>query len=363
MRKARSSKEKPADLEVAPVEPTQPAPRRKPGRRRRDPEDGDNGVEAPEEGQPPLRPVLTAISRPVRDDDLNAVPDDPSAPPVIAERPSEPLSEPGPSVVTGPDGTPMQVLRLNDLKRMKITELSPMAQDFGVEGTQGLKKQDLIFALLSGIADKKFEVHAEGVMELQSDGFGFLRSADSDYQPSPDDIYVSPSQVRRFNLRPGETVYGPIRQPREGERFFALQKVDKVNFVDPGSNEARERILFDNLTPLYPTGKLNLEFDGSEMTTRIIDLFTPIGLGQRCLIVAPPKAGKTVLLQNIAHAIAQNHPEIFLIVLLVDERPEEVTDMERNVRGEVVSSTFDEPATRHVQVAEMVIDKAKRLVE
>ncbi|HET9035820.1 MAG TPA: transcription termination factor Rho, partial [Myxococcaceae bacterium] len=257
----------------------------------------------------------------------------------------------------------MQVLRLNDLKRMKITELSHMAQDFAVDGTQGLKKQDLIFALLSGIADKKFEVHAEGVMELQSDGFGFLRSSDSDYQPSPDDIYVSPSQVRRFNLRPGDTVYGPIRQPREGGRFFALQKVDKVNFVDPTSNEARERILFDNLTPLYPTRKLNLEFDGSEMTTRIIDLFTPIGLGQRCLIVAPPKAGKTVLLQNIAHAIAQNHPDIFLIVLLVDERPEEVTDMERNVRGEVVSSTFDEPATRHVQVAEMVIDKAKRLVE
>ena len=364
MRKARSSKEKPADVEVAPEESAESAPRRKGGRRRRDPEatDGEtNGLEASEEGQAPLRPVLTAISRPVRDDDLNAVPDDPSAPPVIAQAAAEPAVEP--TVVTGPDGTPMQVLRLNDLKRMKITELSHMAQDFGVEGTQGLKKQDLIFALLSGIADKKFEVHAEGVLELQSDGFGFLRSADSDYQPSPDDIYVSPSQVRRFNLRPGDTVYGPIRQPREGERFFALQKVDKVNFVDPASNEAKERILFDNLTPLYPTRKLNLEFDGSEMTTRIIDLFTPIGLGQRCLIVAPPKAGKTVLLQNIAHAIAQNHPDIFLIVLLVDERPEEVTDMERSVRGEVVSSTFDEPATRHVQVAEMVIDKAKRLVE
>src|SRR5215475_11224511 len=365
MRRARSSKEKPADLEVAPEESTESAPRRKGGRRRRDPEANEaetNGVEA-EEGKTPLRPVLTAISRPVRDDDLNAVPEDPSAPPVMAERPTAAELASEPTVVTGPDGTPMQVLRLNDLKRMKITELSHMAQDFGVEGTQGLKKQDLIFALLSGIADKKFEVHAEGVMELQSDGFGFLRSSDSDYQPSPDDIYVSPSQVRRFNLKPGDTVYGPIRQPREGERFFALQKVDKVNFVDPSSIEARERILFDNLTPLYPTRKLNLEFDGSEMTTRIIDLFTPIGLGQRCLIVAPPKAGKTVLLQNIAHAIAQNHPEIFLIVLLVDERPEEVTDMERSVRGEVVSSTFDEPATRHVQVAEMVIDKAKRLVE
>jgi transcription termination factor Rho len=169
--------------------------------------------------------------------------------------------------------------------------------------------------------------------------------------------------VRRFNLRPGDTVSGPIRQPREGERYFALQRVDKINFIDPASEQARERILFDNLTPLYPTRKINLEFDSSEMTTRTIDLFTPIGLGQRCLIVSPPKAGKTVLLQNIAHAIAQNHPDIILIVLLVDERPEEVTDMQRNVRGEVVSSTFDEPATRHVQVAEMVIEKAKRLVE
>jgi transcription termination factor Rho len=364
MRKARSSKEKNLDVEAAPDEGVDPTPRRRGGRRRRE-ADGPGaeaeGSEGPNGAEAPLRPVLTAISRPVRDDDLNAVPDDPSAPPVLSPVPAAP-EPPAPQVI-GADGQPMQVLRLNDLKRMKITELSKMAQDFGVEGTQGLKKQDLIFALLSGIADKKFEVYAEGVLELQSDGFGFLRSADSDYQPSPDDIYVSPSQVRRFNLRPGDTVDGPIRQPREGERFFALQKVDRVNFVDPTSNEARERILFDNLTPLYPTRKLNLEFDGSEMTTRIIDLFTPIGLGQRCLIVAPPKAGKTVLLQNIAHAIAQNHPDIILIVLLVDERPEEVTDMERSVRGEVVSSTFDEPATRHVQVAEMVIDKAKRLVE
>ncbi|MGZ3447555.1 MAG: Rho termination factor N-terminal domain-containing protein, partial [Myxococcaceae bacterium] len=277
MRKARSSKEKPADLEVAPEASTESAPRRRAPRRRRDPDapEGEtDGVEAAE-AQTPLRPVLTPISRPVRDDELNEVPEDPSAPPVMSERPSaaELASDNG-AVVTAADGTPMQVLKLNDLKRMKITELAHMAQDFGVEGTQGLKKQDLIFALLSGIADKKFEVHAEGVMELQSDGFGFLRSADSDYQPSPDDIYVSPSQVRRFNLRPGDTVYGPIRQPREGERFFALQKVDKVNFVDPTSHEARERILFDNLTPLYPTRKLNLEFDGSEMTTRIIDLFT-----------------------------------------------------------------------------------------
>ncbi|MBI3183600.1 MAG: transcription termination factor Rho, partial [Myxococcales bacterium] len=257
----------------------------------------------------------------------------------------------------------MQVIYLNDLKRMKIIELSRMAHQLDIEGAQGLKKQDLLFAILSGIADKRYEVHAEGVLELLADGFGFLRSADSDYQPSPDDIYVSPSQVRRFSLRAGDTVAGPIRQPREGERFFALQRVDKINFAEPLGTEVRERILFDNLTPLYPTKKLALEHDSGEYTTRVIDMFCPIGLGQRCLIVSPPKAGKTVMLQNIAHAVAANHPDIILIVLLVDERPEEVTDMERNVKGEVVSSTFDEPATRHVQVAEMVLEKARRLVE
>jgi transcription termination factor Rho len=370
MPKARISKEKsPVDqvaeatVEVRPRRRRVRSPDEEPRRTARDDADAEA---SPAEDAPPLRPVLTAISRPVRDDDLH----DPDAevPSALAHHPIGSAPQNGddrsiPATVLGPDGTPMQVLRLNDLKRMKITELAKMAHDAGIESTQGLKKQELIFALLSGIADKKFEVHAEGVLELLSDGFGFLRSADSDYQPSPDDIYVSPSQVRRFTLRPGDTITGSIRQPREGERFFALQKVDRINFVDPASTEAKERILFDNLTPLYPTRKLMLEHDGSEMTTRIIDLFAPIGLGQRCLIVAPPKAGKTVLLQNIAHAVAKNHPEIVLIVLLVDERPEEVTDMERNVRGEVVSSTFDEPATRHVQVAEMVIDKAKRLVE
>jgi transcription termination factor Rho len=372
MPKARSSKEKTTSAETV-VEPT---PDVRPRRRRSRAAEDESPRTTRSEEEPtsqsedgaPLRPVLTPISRPVRDDDLHGP--DAEVPPALAAL--SPATGPGGNgedkasplaSVLGVDGTPMQVLRLNDLKRMKIAELAKMAHDAGIDGTQGLKKQDLIFALLSGIADKKFEVHAEGVLELLSDGFGFLRSADSDYQPSPDDIYVSPSQVRRFALRPGDTITGPIRQPREGERFFALQKVDRVNFVDPSSAEARERILFDNLTPLYPTRKLMLEHDGSEMTTRIIDLFAPIGLGQRCLIVAPPKAGKTVLLQNIAHAVAKNHPDIVLIVLLVDERPEEVTDMERNVRGEVVSSTFDEPATRHVQVAEMVIDKAKRLVE
>ncbi len=370
MRKARSTKEK-AETHLiveeerpkrrkttAKAAEERPAPRRKAPRREEEPE-FEADVEEQEAEAP--RPVLTPIPRPVRDEEFQEVRAAEAAEPPAAQ-PPEPAEGPSITEVTR-DGAPMQVIKLNDLKRMKITELAKMAHDFNIEGYQGLKKQDLIFALLSGIADKRFEVHAEGVLELLSDGFGFLRSADSDYQPSPDDIYVSPSQVRRFNLRPGDTITGPIRQPREGERFFALQKVDRVNYVDPLSEAARERILFDNLTPLYPTRKLKLEHEGSEMTTRIIDMFCPIGLGQRCLIVAPPKAGKTVLLQNIAHAIAKNHPDVYLLVLLVDERPEEVTDMERSVRGEVVSSTFDEPATRHVQVAEMVIDKAKRLVE
>ncbi|WP_395851211.1 transcription termination factor Rho [Cystobacter fuscus] len=378
MAKARSPKEKLLAPQVVDIEEEKPKRRstraktverdesEKPTRRRtsarRDEEPA--AEEAPVVATP--RPVLTPIpSHPVRDEEyqeVRAAADHEEE--ASQQAPAPELVEVSPGAESGPSDAPaMQVIRLNDLKRMKITDLAKMAHDFGIEGYQGLKKQDLIFALLSGIADKKFEVHAEGVLELLSDGFGFLRSADSDYQASPDDIYVSPSQVRRFNLRPGDTVTGPIRQPREGERFFALQKVDKVNFSDPLSEVTRDRILFDNLTPLYPTRKLKLEHDGAEMTTRIIDLFCPIGLGQRCLIVAPPKAGKTVLLQNIAHAISKNHPDVYLIVLLVDERPEEVTDMARNVRGEVVSSTFDEPATRHVQVAEMVIDKAKRLVE
>src|SRR5262249_3918052 len=228
---------------------------------------------APRQPPPPPRPPPRAGDRPTG-----------GRPPHPAE-PSPPPANDAPAAAIARIGEPMQVIKLNDLKRMKITELSKMAHDFNIEGAQGLKKQELIFALLSGIADKRFEVHAEGVLELLSDGFGFLRSAASDYQPSPDDIYVSPSQVRRFNLRPGDTVTGPIRQPREGERFFALQRVDRVNFVDPFGPEAKERILFDNLTPLYPTRKLKLEHESAEMTTRIIDLFTPIGLGQRCLIV------------------------------------------------------------------------------
>jgi transcription termination factor Rho len=322
-------------------------------------DDGDENGEAddagPDETAPRVRPVLTPMHRAVRDDDIREAQIAGEEVVRSDEEPEAPEDEaPHPH---------LQELKLNDLKRMKITELSKMAHNLGIEGTQGLKKQELLVAVLSNVTEKKYEVQAEGVMELMSDGYGFLRSADSDYQPSPDDIYVSPSQVRRFNLRPGDTVTGPIRQPREGERYFALQRVEKINFADPFSADVKERILFDNLTALYPTKKLKLEHDINDYTTRIIDLFCPIGLGQRCLIVAPPKAGKTVMLQNIAHAISKNHPDIHLIVLLVDERPEEVTDMQRSVRGEVVSSTFDEPATRHVQVAEMVIDKAKRLAE
>ncbi len=313
------------------------------------------------------RPVLTPMNRAVRDDDIQdaAARGESAMTEPTADAPAEaPRQQPDAQNGDGPPSDHhLQTLKLTDLKRMKITELSKMAHNLGIEGTQGFKKQELLVAILSNVAEKRYEVQAEGVMELMSDGYGFLRSADSDYQPSPDDIFVSPSQVRRFNLRPGDTVTGPIRQPREGERYFALQRVEKINFSDPFSADVKERILFDNLTALYPTSKIKLEHDAGDFTTRIIDMFCPIGLGQRCLIVAPPKAGKTVMLQNIAHAISKNHPEIYLIVLLVDERPEEVTDMQRSVRGEVVSSTFDEPATRHVQVAEMVIDKAKRLAE
>ena len=319
------------------------------------------GAEDGDEDRP--KPVLTPMNRALRDDDLQEARISGEAA-EATETPAEAeTSSPEGGTETGGEQKQLQVLKLTDLKRMKITELTKMAHNLGIESTQGMKKQELLVAILSNVTEKRYEVQAEGVMEMMSDGYGFLRSADSDYQPSPDDIYVSPSQVRRFTLRPGDTITGPIRQPREGERYFALQRVEKINFSPPFSDEVKERILFDNLTALYPTKKLKLEHDAGDYTTRIIDMFSPIGLGQRCLIVAPPKAGKTVMLQNIAHAISKNHPDIYLIVLLVDERPEEVTDMQRSVRGEVVSSTFDEPATRHVQVAEMVIDKAKRLAE
>jgi transcription termination factor Rho len=252
-------------------------------------------------------------------------------------------------------------MNLQELKGKKINELTAIAKGLNIEGASSLRKQDLIFAILNAQTEKNGMIFGEGVLETLPDGFGFLRAPDYNYLPGPDDIYVSPSQIRRFNLHTGDTVSGQIRPPKEGERYFALLKVEQVNYEPP--EVARDKILFDNLTPLYPMEKLKLETTHDNMSTRVMELIAPIGKGQRGLIVAPPRTGKTMLIQNIANSIAENHPEVFLIVLLIDERPEEVTDMQRSVRGEVVSSTFDEPASRHIQVAEMVIEKAKRLVE
>ena len=252
-------------------------------------------------------------------------------------------------------------MHIEDIKRLPISDLNNLAKDLTVPGASSMRRQDLIFAILQAQAEKNGVISGSGVLEILPDGFGFLRAVDYNYLPSPDDIYISPSQIRRFNLKTGDTISGEVRPPKEGEKYFALLKVDTVNFESPEA--ARDKILFDNLTPLYPLEKLNLEFDPENFSTRVMDLFTPIGKGQRGLIVSPPRAGKTVLLQDIAHSITANHKEVVLMVLLIDERPEEVTDMQRSVAGEVISSTFDEPASRHVQVAEMVIEKAKRLVE
>jgi transcription termination factor Rho len=252
-------------------------------------------------------------------------------------------------------------MNLKELKDKKINDLVSIGKQYNIEGASGMRKQELIFALLQAQTEKNGMVFGEGVLETLPDGFGFLRAPDYNYLPGPDDIYVSPSQIRRFNLRTGDTVSGQIRPPKDSERYFALLKVDKVNYEEP--EVARDKVLFDNLTPLYPQEQLRLETVHDNLSTRVLDMMTPIGKGQRGLIVAPPRTGKTMLIQNIAHGISANHPEVFLIVLLIDERPEEVTDMLRSVKGEVISSTFDEPATRHVQVAEMVIEKAKRLVE
>jgi len=252
-------------------------------------------------------------------------------------------------------------MNLQELKGKKINELTAIAKGLNIEGASSLRKQDMIFAILNAQTEKNGMIFGEGVLETLPDGFGFLRAPDYNYLPGPDDIYVSPSQIRRFNLHTGDTVSGQIRPPKEGERYFALLKVESVNYESP--EVARDKILFDNLTPLYPMEKLKLETSSENMSTRVMELIAPIGKGQRGLIVAPPRTGKTMLIQNIANSIAENHPEVFLIVLLIDERPEEVTDMQRSVKGEVISSTFDEPASRHIQVAEMVIEKAKRLVE
>jgi transcription termination factor Rho len=252
-------------------------------------------------------------------------------------------------------------MNVSELKSKKINELTQLAKKLEIEGYAGMRKQELIFSLLQAQIEKNGLIYGEGTLEILPDGFGFLRAPSYNYLPGPDDIYVSPSQIRRFNLRTGDTVSGQIRQPKESERYFALLKVEAINYEDPEA--ARDKILFDNLTPLYPDEKTNLEVAADNYSARIMDLLTPIGFGQRGLIVSPPRSGKTMLLQNIANCIVKNHNDIILFVLLIDERPEEVTDMERSVRGEVISSTFDEPAERHVQVAEMVIEKAKRLVE
>jgi transcription termination factor Rho len=258
----------------------------------------------------------------------------------------------------------MREVRLSDLKVKAPTELLTLAEELEVENASTLRKQELLFAILKGMATREVDIIGGGVVEVLQDGFGFLRSPDANYLAGPDDIYISPSQIRRFSLRTGDTVEGQIRSPKEGERYFALLKVNTINFEDP--DKARHKVHFDNLTPLYPDERFRMEQvdpTSKDLSARVIDIVAPLGKGQRALVVSPPRTGKTVLLQNIARSITSNHPECYLIVLLIDERPEEVTDMQRTVHGEVVSSTFDEPATRHVQVAEMVIEKAKRLVE
>jgi transcription termination factor Rho len=258
----------------------------------------------------------------------------------------------------------LQAMKLQDLKSKSPTDLLAFAEELEIENASSMRKQDMLFAILKELAERNVEITGQGVMETLQDGFGFLRSPESNYLAGPDDIYVSPSQIRRFGLRTGDTVEGPIRSPKDGERYFALLKVSAINFEDP--EKIKHKVHFDNLTPLYPTEWLNLEIDDptiKDKTGRVINIVAPQGKGQRALITAPPRTGKTVILQNIAKAMAVNHPECYLIVLLIDERPEEVTDMQRTVKGEVISSTFDEPASRHVQVAEMVIEKAKRLVE
>jgi transcription termination factor Rho len=258
----------------------------------------------------------------------------------------------------------MQEMKLQALKSKSPTDLLAFAESLEVENASTMRKQELMFAILKSLANQEVEIIGEGVVEVLMDGFGFLRSANVNYLPGPDDIYISPSQIRRFSLKTGDTVEGPIRGPKEGERYFALLKVNTINFEDP--EKIKHKTHFDNLTPLYPNERLKMEIENpttKDLSARVIDLVAPLGKGQRGLIVAPPRTGKTVLLQNIAHSLTANHPECFLIVLLIDERPEEVTDMQRSVKGEVISSTFDEPAQRHVQVAEMVIEKAKRLVE
>ncbi len=289
-----------------------------------------------------------------------AVADQTSETPTTTDGQAAP-AQPNGSDAARPQTKPAQTLNINDLKDLSIQKLTQIAKDLNVAGATGMRKQDLIFQILKAQTELSGFMFSEGVLEVLPDGFGFLRAPDYNYLPGPDDIYVSPSQIRKFDLQTGDTVSGQVRPPKDGERYFALIKVEAVNFEAP--DQARNKLFFENLTPLYPQERVRLETSAENLSARVMDLMTPIGKGQRGLIVAPPRTGKTMLLQNIAQSITTNHPEIYLIVLLIDERPEEVTDMQRSVRGEVISSTFDEPAQRHVQVAEMVIEKAKRLVE
>ncbi len=291
-----------------------------------------------------------------------ARPEPPNMPDIIeAEEASQPVAGAVAAGTLTPPGGRGEHFSLNALTRLAIADLSELARSLEITGASGMRKQDLIFQILKAQTEQRGFVFAEGVLEVLPDGYGFLRSPEYNYLPGPDDIYVSPSQINRFGLLTGDTVSGQVRHPKEDEKYFALIKVEAINFEDP--EKSRERIFFDNLTPLYPVEQVHLETNGENSAGRVMDLLTPIGKGQRGLIVASPRTGKTMLIQALANSITENHPEIVLIVLLIDERPEEVTDMQRSVNGEVISSTFDEPATRHVQVAEMVIDKAKRLVE
>ena len=317
-----------------------------------DPPPADQQVEPSRSDSKALVETKPAETRPVEQK--------PVPPPLPENRPGERgrRHSPGAQNQAKNGGTTLDLVELKD---MSIQKLNQVAKDFGIAGVAGMRKQELIFKILQTQAEKSGLIFSEGVLECLPDGFGFLRAPEYNYLPGPDDVYVSPSQIRRFDLRTGDTISGQIRPPKEGERYFALIKVDAINFEPP--EEARNKIFFDNLTPLYPNERLKLETTRDNYSGRVMDLLTPIGKGQRGLIVAAPRTGKTMLLQSIANSITTNHPEIALIVLLIDERPEEVTDMQRSVRGEVISSTFDEPASRHVQVAEMVIEKAKRLVE
>jgi len=349
----KAAETKPAEVKPAEVKPVEAKP-----------------VEAkPAEPKPAPVEAKAPEAKPAAESPAPAAPAPPPpapAPAPVAETPIEPgggLLGPGhrrkPNTAGIKNGTP--TLDLVELKDMSIQKLNQVAKDMGIAGAAGLRKQELIFKILQTQAEKSGLIFSEGVLECLPDGFGFLRAPEYNYLPGPDDVYVSPSQIRRFDLRTGDTISGQIRPPKEGERYFALIKVDAINFEPP--EEARNKIFFDNLTPLYPNERMKLETVRDNFSGRVMDLLTPVGKGQRGLIVSPPRTGKTMLLQSIANSITTNHPEVSLIVLLIDERPEEVTDMQRSVRGEVISSTFDEPATRHVQVAEMVIEKAKRLVE